>query len=66
VLRIRLALQWFGHVLQGWTGSGRTIWSAGDRMRAQMDARETVNTPVNAEGFPVAPAESPTVPGVRS
>jgi integrase len=39
---------------------------AGDQMRAQMDARETVNETVNADPFPVAPAESPTVPGVRS
>jgi integrase len=39
---------------------------AGDRMRAQMDARETVNETVNTDPFPVAPAESPTVPGVRS
>ena len=39
---------------------------AGDRMRAQMDARETVNETVNMEGVPVAPAESPTVPGARS
>jgi hypothetical protein len=38
---------------------------AGERMRAQMDARKTVNAPVNADPFPVAPAESPTVPEVR-
>jgi hypothetical protein len=35
---------------------------AGDRMRAQMDARKAVNATVNTEGVPVAPAESPTVP----
>jgi integrase len=39
---------------------------AGDLMRAQMDARKTVNATVNTEPVPVAPAESPTVPGVRS
>jgi integrase len=39
---------------------------AGDRMRAQMDARETVNAPVNTDPFPVVPAESPTIPKVRS
>lgn len=40
--------------------------AAGDRMRAQMDARETVNVTVNTDPLPVAPAESRTVPGVRS
>lgn len=39
---------------------------AGDRMRAQMDARETVNAPVNTDPLPVVPAESPTIPKVRS
>ena len=39
---------------------------AGDRMRAQMDAREPVNATVNTDPFPGAPAESPTVPEVRS
>jgi len=39
---------------------------AGDGMRAQMDARETVNAPVNTDPFPVAPAASHTVPKVRS
>lgn len=39
---------------------------AGDRMRAQMDARETVNGTVNTEAVPVSPADAPTVPEVRS
>jgi hypothetical protein len=39
---------------------------AGDRMRAQMDARKTVNETVNTEAVPVAPAESPVAPEVRA
>jgi integrase len=39
---------------------------AGDRMRAQMDARKTVNETVNTKAVPVAPAESPVAPEVRA
>ena len=35
-------------------------------MRAQMDARKTVNETVNPEAVPVAPAESPVAPEVRA
>jgi Phage integrase family len=55
---------WLGHTRTSTTERAylhqiRSIHDeAGDRMRAQMDARETVNT----DPFPVIPAESPRSP----
>ena len=66
--------------MSGWLGHTRTSTTdriyaheirsmqavAGERMRAQMDARQTVNETVNTDAVPVAPADTPTFPGAGS